>query len=61
MELHRDIQTVFAGGSSELQQHLGPGGLFWGRQYLFWHNGRPLTLIHEVFSRRLDTYLGPLT
>jgi chorismate lyase len=51
---------VFAGSSAGLEQHLGPGAPLWGRQYLFWHAGRPLTLIHEVFSRRLDEYLGPL-
>jgi chorismate--pyruvate lyase len=60
VELHRDIQTVFAGSAAPLEQHLGPGQPLWGRQYLFWHNGRPLTLIHEVFSRRLERYLGPL-
>ena len=36
-------------------------GPFWGRQYLFWHGQRPLTLIHEVFSPSLQRFLGPLT
>lgn len=35
-------------------------GPFWGRQYLFWHGGRPLTLIHEVFSTALQDLLGPM-
>lgn len=34
-------------------------GPFWARQYLFWHNERPLTAIHEVFSPTLDKFLGP--
>ena len=34
-------------------------GPFWGRHYVFWHNGKPLTLIYEVFSTALEQYLGP--
>ena len=34
-------------------------GPFWGRQYLFWHGRRPLTLIYEVFSTALEELLGP--
>lgn len=48
------------GHNSELERHFGCAGPFWGRQYYFWHNGKPLTLIHEVFSNSLQTYLGPL-
>jgi chorismate lyase len=33
---------------------------FWGRHYLFWHHGKPLTLIYEVFSPYLTKYLGPM-
>ena len=33
-------------------------GPFWGRQYLFWHDGKPLTLIYEVFSTALEEFLG---
>ncbi len=33
-------------------------GPFWGRQYLFWHGGKPLTLIYEVFSTSLEEFLG---
>ncbi|MFM6197906.1 MAG: chorismate pyruvate-lyase family protein, partial [Dolichospermum sp.] len=28
--------------------------------YLFWHHGKPLTLIYEVFSPFLTKYLGPM-
>jgi len=28
-------------------------------QYVFWHDDKPLTVIHEIFSNRLDRYLGP--
>lgn len=37
----------------------GQEGPFWGRSYVFWHDGRPLTIIYEVFSPRLQDYLGP--
>jgi len=36
----------------------GRSGPFWARHYLFYHNGRPLTLIYEVFSPNLDEWLG---
>lgn len=34
-------------------------GPFWGREYIFWHGGRPLTVIYEVFSSALEEFLGP--
>ena len=37
----------------------GTCGPFWGRLYLFWHGGQPLTVIHEVFSPHLAKYLLP--
>lgn len=57
-ELYREIQTVQLGGSAALEEHFGASGPFWGRQYLFWHGGQPLTLIHEVFSPHIAQYLG---
>lgn len=59
MELYRDIRDVFWGHSTVLEAALDCTGPFWGRYYLFWHDGKPLTLIYEVFSPRLATYLGP--
>ena len=58
-ELYREIQTVQWGNSAQLEEYFGVAGPFWGRQYLFWHGGRPLTLIHEVFSPHLAHYLRP--
>ncbi|GFR46140.1 hypothetical protein Agub_g7666 [Astrephomene gubernaculifera] len=43
-----------------LEALLGCEGPFWGRQYIFWSGGKPLTLIYEVFSPRLQEYLGPM-
>jgi chorismate lyase len=58
MELYRDIREAFLGHSEELEIAFGCSGPFWGRYYLFWHDGKPLTLIYEVFSSYLETYLG---
>jgi chorismate lyase len=58
MELYRDIRDVFLGQSDFLSAAFGYDGPFWGRYYLFWHNGKPLTLIYEVFSPYLELYLG---
>lgn len=58
-ELYRDVQGIFYGHSKPLEVAFGQRGPFWGRYYLFWHNGSPLTLIYEVFSPYLTRYLGP--
>jgi hypothetical protein len=52
---------VSLGHNEQLEQHFGCPGPFWSRQYYFWHGGTPLTLIHEVFSPKLEAYLGPTT
>jgi chorismate--pyruvate lyase len=59
-ELYRDVQGVYYGDSAALESAFGESGPFWGRHYLFWHYGRPLTLIYEVFSPYLTKYLGPM-
>ena len=51
---------MYHGHSAALQARFGRPGPFWGRCYLFHHKGRPLTLIHEVFSPALEAYLGPM-
>lgn len=57
-ELYRDIQGIYYGHCEELEVAFGEKGPFWGRHYLFWHHGQPLTLIYEVFSPYLKKYLG---
>lgn len=59
-ELYRDVQGIYYGDSPALERAFGESGPFWGRHYLFWHHGQPLTLIYEVFSPYLQRYLGPL-
>ena len=58
-ELYRDIQGIYHGNSSTLEEAFREKGPFWGRHYLFWHRRKPLTLIYEVFSPHLRKYLGP--
>ncbi|WP_375335924.1 chorismate lyase [Microcoleus sp. FACHB-831] len=58
-ELYRDVQGIYYGNSTALEAAFGENGPFWGRHYLFWHHGKPLTLIYEVFSPYLTKYLGP--
>jgi len=66
-EVHRDIAGVYRGRNASLEAAFaehggaarGPAPGLWGRHYLFWHRGRPLTLIMEVFSPRLCKCLGP--
>ena len=59
-ELYRDVQGIYYGESPALAQAFGATGPFWGRHYLFWHRGEPLTLIYEVFSPYLQRYLGKI-
>ncbi|KAG7382799.1 hypothetical protein PHYBOEH_010237 [Phytophthora boehmeriae] len=57
-ELYRDMKSVFCGNSPELEKAFGAPGPFWGRSYLFWNGGRPVTFIYEVFSPALEKYMG---
>ncbi|MDC0834939.1 chorismate lyase [Leptolyngbya valderiana BDU 20041] len=57
-ELYRDIRGLYYGRSPALEEAFEEAGPFWGRHYLFWHHGKPLTLIYEVFSPYLQRYLG---
>jgi chorismate lyase len=59
-ELYRDVQGIYLGDSAALESAFEQSGPFWGRHYLFWHRGKPLTLIYEVFSPYLTKYLGPM-
>lgn len=59
-ELHRDVQGIYYGNCAALESAFAQTGPFWGRHYLFWHHGQPLTLIYEVFSPYLTKYLGAM-
>ncbi|KAI3425032.1 hypothetical protein D9Q98_008410 [Chlorella vulgaris] len=57
-ELYREILQLELGNCPFLEERFQCEGPFWGRQYLFWHDGKPLTLIYEVFSNQLEQFLG---
>jgi chorismate--pyruvate lyase len=59
-ELYRDVKGICYGHSSVLEEAFEQSGPFWGRHYLFWHHGQPLTVIYEVFSPYLQKYLGEM-
>jgi chorismate lyase len=59
-ELYRDVQGIIYGENAALESAFGQPGPFWGRYYLFWHSGQPITLIYEVFSPYLTKYLGAM-
>eukprot|EP00164_Ancoracysta_twista_P001176 GFYU01001546.1.p1 GENE.GFYU01001546.1~~GFYU01001546.1.p1 ORF type:complete len:252 (+),score=43.40 GFYU01001546.1:142-897(+) len=60
-ELYRDIEQVFLGNNSELENGFGHKGPFWGRHYTLYNEKKPLCVIYEVFSPELQHYLGPMT
>ncbi len=43
-----------------VHRRFGHKGPFWGREYIFWRDRQPLSLIHEIFSPALEQYLGPM-
>ncbi len=59
-ELYRDVRGIYCGSSIALNRGFGEQGALWGRDYVFWHHGQPLTLIYEVFSPYLQRYLGTI-
>eukprot|EP00850_Spirogloea_muscicola_P001615 SM000006S19380 [mRNA] locus=s6:419977:421148:+ [translate_table: standard] len=58
-ELFRDVQRLYLGYSKPLERAFGTEGPFWARLYVFYRDGKAITLIYEVFSPALDQYLGP--
>ncbi len=58
-ELYRDVRGIALVESAVLQDAFERAGPFWSRHYLFWHHGRPLTVIRETFSPILERWLGP--
>ncbi|CAI5507039.1 unnamed protein product [Closterium sp. Naga37s-1] len=57
-ELFRSLERLYYGSSPHLERIFGVPGPFWARHYFFYSHGRPLTLIYEAFSPRLDAVLG---
>lgn len=58
-ELFREVDGLGQVRAPWLSERFGAPGPFWTRHYRFFRNGRELTVIREVFSPLLETWLGP--
>ena len=59
VELYREVRRVYQGDNEALEEVFGTTGPFWGRHYIFWRAGKPMTVVYEVFNPRLENALGP--
>lgn len=57
-ELFREVDGLAQVEADWLADRFGHGGPFWSRHYRFFRGGQPLTVIREVFSPALETWLG---
>ena len=58
-ELFREVDGLAQVEAPWLEARFGSRGPFWSRHYRFFRGGQPLTVIREVFSPALETWLGP--
>jgi chorismate-pyruvate lyase len=58
-ELYREVDGLALVEAPALASGFGCPGPYWSRHYRFFRGGRELTVIREVFSPRLQTWLGP--
>ena len=58
-ELFREVDSISLVNSKWLQDKFCCKGPFWSRNYRFFRNKKPLTIIREVFNPYLETLLGP--
>jgi len=58
-ELYREVDGLALVQAPWLAEGFGCPGPYWSRHYRFFRGGRELTVIREVFSPRLQDWLGP--
>ena len=58
-ELFREVDRISIVNSTWLEEEFCFKGPFWSRNYRFFRNKKPLTIIREVFNPDLETWLGP--
>ena len=58
-ELFREVDSISIVNSNWLEEEFCVKGPFWSRNYRFFRNKKPLTIIREVFNPFLETWLGP--
>ena len=57
-ELFREVDTISIVDSHWLQKEFSFNGPFWSRNYRFFRNKKPLTIIREVFNPCIEKWLG---
>ncbi len=57
-ELFREVDSLSIVNSKWLQSEFLTEGPFWSRNYRFFRNKKPLTIIREVFNPYLEKWLG---
>jgi len=58
-ELFREVDSISIVNSNWLEEEFCFEGPFWSRNYRFFRNKKPLTIIREVFNPLLENWLGP--
>ncbi len=58
-ELFREVDGLALVNASWLEKEFQQKGPFWSRHYRFFRQEKELTVIREVFSPDLETWLGP--
>ncbi len=58
-ELFREVDGLALVNGDWLESEFGRKGPFWSRHYRFFRKERELTVIREVFSPELESWLGP--
>ena len=58
-ELFREVDGLGLVAADWLESAFGQTGPFWSRHYRFFRQERELTVIREVFSPKLEKWLGP--
>ena len=57
-ELFREVDAISIVDSDWLQEEFLFKGPFWSRNYRFFRNKKPLTIIREVFNPHIEKWLG---
>ena len=57
-ELFREIDTIGLVKSNWLEKNFSCKGPFWSRNYRFFRNRKPLTIIREVFNPFIEKWIG---
>jgi len=59
-ELYRDLKGIYKGACPKLAEAFGYPEVdsLWGRHYLLWHGGEPITMLYEIYSPAIGKYLG---